>query len=55
MMSSKQRILWAIAFYSDNNRDEAQALLQQMRANRLNYLMQGEVASDLAIIEHLTA
>lgn len=51
VMSSKLRILCAIALYQDNDRGKAQEIYESLSANEEKYLMQGEVESDLAIMK----
>lgn len=51
VMSGKQRLLWAIALYLEGNHAKAGEILCALEANRSKYLLQGEVASDLAIIK----
>lgn len=51
MMSSKERILIAIAFYLDNDEAKAQSLYQQFKSRQDSYLLQGEFLSDLSLIE----
>lgn len=51
VMSSKQRILCAIALYLDNEKSTAEKIFRKLDADREKYLLQGEVKSDLAIME----
>lgn len=53
VMSSKQRILWAIAYYLDNNKKKAAEICSNILLHRNSYLMQGEVKMDIALIERL--
>lgn len=53
VMSSKQRILMAKALILDGNRSKAQDIYDKVVANRDNYLMQGEVASDIDLMQQL--
>ena len=53
VMSSKERILCAIALLLDDNRDEAMAIYEDVKRRELDYLLQGEVKSDLAIMQAL--
>ena len=52
-MSSKQRVLCAVALYIDGDRDKAQAIYDALYAGREDYLLQGEVKSDLAIMRKI--
>lgn len=54
VMSSKQRLLWAIAAYKEKNTAKASEILNSIEKKKNKYLMQGEVKSDLAIIRHLS-
>lgn len=51
MMSSKQRLLCAIAFYRDKDPEKALAIYKDMKDRSGQYLLAGEVLSDLAITE----
>ncbi len=53
MMSSKERILIAIAFYLDKDPAKAQALYEQFKSRQDSYLLQGEYLSDLSLIEDM--
>ncbi len=53
VMSSKQRTLMAKSLILDDDRATAQKILDTVRANRENYLMQGEVKSDILLMERL--
>lgn len=53
VMSSKERILCAIALLLVDNRDEAMAIYEDVKRRELDYLLQGEVKSDLAIMQAL--
>jgi len=53
VMSSKQRILCGIALCLDDDRDKALAIYNALRMSEDTYLLQGEVKSDLAIMEAL--
>ena len=53
VMSSKQRVLCAVALYIDGDRDKAQAIYDALYAGREDYLLQGEVKSDLAIMRKI--
>lgn len=50
VMSSKQRILCAIALYLENDRTKATEIYQTLENSKERYLLQGEVKSDLAIM-----
>lgn len=50
-MSSKARTLAAIALYLENDRAKANTIYQNLINNKENYLLQGEVLSDIAILE----
>lgn len=52
-MSSKQRILCAIALYIDNDRAEAVTIYDNLRQRAGDYLLQGEVKSDIAITKSI--
>lgn len=53
MMSSKERLLVAIALYLDNDNEKAQELYDSLKTRKNKYLLQGEVKSDLALIEDM--
>lgn len=53
VMSSKERILCAIALKLDNSRDEAVAIYERVLNREQDYLLQGEVRSDLAIMRNI--
>lgn len=55
VMSSKQRLLWAIAAYKEKDQGKAADILNDIEKKKNKYLIQGEVISDLAIIRHLSA
>lgn len=50
-MSSKQRILCILAHYKDNAYDQSKAIYENTLSKKQDYLMQGEVATDLEIME----
>lgn len=54
-MSSKQRILCAIALYADGDRDKATEIYRRLAERKDAYLLQGEVESDLAIMADILA
>ena len=51
VMSSKQRILCAITLYLDKDKDKAIEIYQSLNDTKEKYLLQGEVKSDLAIMD----
>lgn len=51
VMSSKQRLLCAMAFYIDKDAAKAKEIYNDVCAKSNGYLMQGEVISDIAIME----
>ncbi len=53
VMSSKERVLFAIALCLEQDKEQAKAIYQSLQACRDNYLMQGEVESDLALMQRL--
>lgn len=53
VMSSKMRVLCAVALYIDNDRDKAESIYKSLEASKDKYLLQGEVKSDLAIMERM--
>ncbi len=53
VMTSKLRILCAKALYLDGNRAEAERIRRALEADKDNYLLQGEAASDLAIMNRM--
>lgn len=50
VMSSKQRILCAVALLLDHDPSKAEEIYNSLSADRHKYLLQGEVKSDLAIM-----
>ncbi|MCM1332460.1 MAG: hypothetical protein NC248_07615 [Bacteroides sp.] len=50
VMSSKQRMLCAISLYVDGNESKAKSIYNALDAGKENYLLQGEVKSDLVIM-----
>lgn len=50
-MSSKERLLFAIALYLDGNREKAVEIYENLNARRNNYLLRGEVMSDIALMD----
>lgn len=53
VMSSKDRILCAITLYVDGNRKEAERIFAKLLAHENDYLLQGEVKSDLALMKSI--
>ncbi len=53
MMSSKERILVAIALYLDKDEAKAHEIYENFKARKDKYLLQGEVKSDLSLIEEM--
>ena len=53
VMSSKERLLCAIALYKEKETEKAHKIYQNLLKSKDNYLMQGEVASDIAIMEKI--
>ena len=51
--SSKQRIHFATTLLLDGNREEALRLLENLKAHRDEYLLQGEVEMDIELMEQL--
>lgn len=53
MMSSKERLLSAMAFYLDKDKSKAIDIYSNMKTRQDEYLLQGEVRSDLALMEDM--
>lgn len=53
VMSSKQRLLWALALYQEKDTAKAKEIYRTVYQQKEQYLMQGEVAMDLALMETL--
>lgn len=51
--SAKQRQLFALALYSERDKEKAEEIYRTVKARRESYLMQGEVNMDLALMESL--
>lgn len=51
--SGKMRVYWAVAKYLDEKNDEADEILAYLKENSARFLHEGEVKSDIAIIEQL--
>lgn len=50
VMSSKERLLYAITLYIDRDETKAQEIYENLKSRQYEYLLQGEVRSDLALI-----
>lgn len=55
VMSSKMRVACGIALFLDNDREKARRIYESLSDTEENYLLQGEVKSDLAIIRWMLA
>lgn len=53
VMSSKERLLCAKALYLDSKPDEAVRIYRDLRDRRPQYLLQGEVVSDIALMHSM--
>lgn len=53
MMSSKERLLCAIALYIDHDREKALEIYDRLIRRQKEYLLQGEVKSDLALMDDM--
>ena len=53
VMSSKERILCAIALFMDHDEPKARDIYDNLVKRKEAYLLQGEVKSDLAIMENM--
>lgn len=53
MMSSKERLLCAIALYLDKDESKAREIYTELKTRQNDYLLQGEVKSDLALMEDM--
>lgn len=53
VMSSKERILCAVALKLDNDREKALSIYENLKSRENDYLLQGEVKSDLAIMRDM--
>lgn len=53
VMSSKERILCAMALKLDNDREKALSIYENLKSRESDYLLQGEVKSDLAIMRDM--
>ncbi|MDE7334994.1 MAG: hypothetical protein K2N10_01615, partial [Muribaculaceae bacterium] len=52
-MSSKQRLLCAKALYLDSDRSEAERIYRDLLSRQSQYLLKGEVASDIALMQSM--
>lgn len=53
VISTKQRILFAVALYMENDEAKARTILQTVENRRADYLMQGEAVMDIALMQSL--
>lgn len=53
VMSSKERLLCAVALRMDNNPEKARGIYETLVSRRDHYLLQGEVNSDIALMKEL--
>ncbi|MDE6548055.1 MAG: hypothetical protein K2L22_03560 [Muribaculaceae bacterium] len=53
MMSSKERLMCAIALYLEKDNSKARQVYENIRARQEDYLLQGEVKSDIALMEDM--
>lgn len=53
VMSSKERVLCAVALFIDNDREKALEIYENLKKRKDDYLLQGEVKSDLALMESM--
>lgn len=53
MMSSKERLLCAMALYIDNDETKALEIYNNLKERQKEYLLQGEVLSDLTLMEDM--
>lgn len=54
MMSSKERLLCAMALFLDNDEPKAREIYTDLKSRQNEYLLQGEVKSDLALMEDMS-
>lgn len=52
-MSSKVRVLSAVALCLEDDREKAEGILRKLMRDRDSYLMCGEVESDIALMSQL--
>ena len=53
MMSSKERLICAIALYLEKDESKAGQIYENLKARQEEYLLQGEVKSDIALMEDM--
>ena len=53
VMSSKERLECAIALYMDGDRERAEKIFSDLKKRQNEYLLQGEVKSDIALMERM--
>ena len=53
VMSSKERILCAVALKLDNDKEKALSIYENLKSRESDYLLQGEVKSDLTIMRDM--
>ena len=53
MMSSKERLICAIALYIEKDESKAGQIYENLKARQEEYLLQGEVKSDIALMEDM--
>ena len=53
MMSSKERLMCAIALYLEKDNSKARQVYENIRARQEDYLLQGEGKSDIALMEDM--
>ncbi|MDE5940632.1 MAG: hypothetical protein K2H14_00815, partial [Muribaculaceae bacterium] len=53
VMSSKKRLLWAKALYLDGDKTKADEILTELSGKRDEFLLRGEVDSDIAVMKAL--
>ena len=53
VMSSKKRLLWAKALYLDGDKAKADEILTELSGKRDEFLLRGEVDSDIAVMKAL--
>ncbi|MGM9869091.1 MAG: hypothetical protein ACI30R_05645, partial [Sodaliphilus sp.] len=52
--TAKWRLMWALAKYEECDEAKAQQIFTHIKTHASEFLMTGEVKSDIAIITHLT-
>ncbi len=53
VMSSKERVLCAVALFIDDDREKSLEIYENLKKRKDDYLLQGEVKSDLALMESM--